>query len=259
MNKGKVLFQSILYVLLFLAVNFGTIVLVTVGYNYFSVVDVNTTQYVEQLASFLEKGKIWIVLLSFLILFPVIYRNLKRNPIKINFSLGSNYLYFILIGISTSLILNVLMYDIGFYQVDTTSISFSFASLLSTCILGPVLEEIIFRTIIYRKLKEGFSVKTSIFMVSLLFGIFHFNVIQGIYAFLFSLVITYIYEKKDNFLIAIIIHCFGNLAVSLLFPLLLQLECIFMQLTCLLFIGIEIFCFYKLYSYSKKEKVKKTG
>ena len=86
--------------------------------------------------------------------------------------------------------------------------------LLSTALIGPVLEEFIFRGIIYNKLKKVFASKQAIILTSLLFGLYHFNIIQGIYAFVFSILLTKIYEKYNNLLLPIIIHCLINLTSS---------------------------------------------
>lgn len=246
MKKAKVLLQCILYIFLFLFVNFGTVTIFTLAYNFFNKVDVDSLQYVEQLASFLNKSKMFITLVSGFLLFPVIYNNIKIQKTKINFQLGSKYLYFMFIGISISMILNIMMYSIGLNKVDETMITFSLSSIVSTAIFGPIIEELIFRNVIYSKLKETFSVISSIIITSLFFGIFHLNIIQAIYAFLFSLVTTYMYEKYNNLIVPICIHCFGNLSVSLIFPFIIKMPFIYVQMIWIMCVLLILFCLFKL-------------
>ena len=108
--------------------------------------------------------------------------------------------------------------------------------ILATAVVGPILEELVFRGIIYNNLKKSFSIKSSLLILSLMFAVYHFNFVQGLYAFLFSTIITYYYEKTDNFLVPMFIHMVGNLAISLVYPYLLQLDFIYIQLVLILLI-----------------------
>ena len=112
--------------------------------------------------------------------------------------------------------------------------------ILSTAVIGPILEELVFRGIIYNNLKKSFSIKNALLILSLMFAVYHFNLVQGLYAFLFSIIITYYYEKTDNFLVPMFIHIVGNLAISLVYPYLLQLDFIYIQLVLILLIVVNI-------------------
>ncbi len=88
---------------------------------------------------------------------------------------------------------------------------------LSTVILGPISEELIFRGVIFKKARLFTSFKVANFLQALLFGIFHMNIVQGIYAFGVGLVMGYVAYKYQTILMAIIFHIFFNGLSYLLF------------------------------------------
>lgn len=83
-------------------------------------------------------------------------------------------------------------------------------------ILSPVIEEIIFRGILYNRMKTYFPLKLSIIISSLLFGVYHQNIVQGIYAFIMGIVLTAAYEYFDSFTAPVIIHVTANCLVYIL-------------------------------------------
>ena len=83
-------------------------------------------------------------------------------------------------------------------------------------ILSPVIEEIIFRGILYNRMKIYFPLKLSIVISSLLFGVYHQNIVQGIYAFIMGIVLAAAYEYFDSFTAPVIIHVMANCLIYIL-------------------------------------------
>lgn len=54
---------------------------------------------------------------------------------------------------------------------------------LNLFIIAPITEELIFRGVIMNTLRSHFKNKTNVIIQALLFSVFHFNIIQGIYTF----------------------------------------------------------------------------
>ena len=79
--------------------------------------------------------------------------------------------------------------------------------------ISPLTEEVLFRGIIYNRMKKYFNVKVSMVASALFFGVYHANLVQGIYGFLMGLLIAYIYEKFGNFLCAFLFHAVANVVV----------------------------------------------
>ncbi len=92
-----------------------------------------------------------------------------------------------------------------------------------TILLAPVCEELIFRGAVMNGLRYGFSDKTSNVLAALLFGIFHGNIIQGIYAFVFGMVLGYVKLKRDRIGDAVLMHIFINLTGITIVPILATL------------------------------------
>jgi membrane protease YdiL (CAAX protease family) len=62
-------------------------------------------------------------------------------------------------------------------------------------------------------MKRVFPIKISVVISSLLFGVFHADLVQGVYGFLMGLLIAGIYEMSGNFLYPLILHITANTAV----------------------------------------------
>lgn len=74
----------------------------------------------------------------------------------------------------------------------------------------PYAEEILFRGIIYNCLRRNTKVKASIFISSMIFGMYHMNTVQAVYAFLIGCLIAYAYEYFGDFRIAVALHVIAN-------------------------------------------------
>lgn len=81
--------------------------------------------------------------------------------------------------------------------------------LVSTCIVAPIFEELIFRGLILTALKK-FGHVYAIVVTSLLFALLHGNIPQSLPIFFFSLVVCYVVIKMNSLLPAILIHFINN-------------------------------------------------
>ncbi len=88
---------------------------------------------------------------------------------------------------------------------------------LSVAIVVPLFEEVMHRGIIYQQLKKGLSVPVAIIFQALIFGVFHFNWLQGIYAFIGGIVLALLYEYTQSLWAPILMHMGWN-ATSLFIP-----------------------------------------
>lgn len=81
--------------------------------------------------------------------------------------------------------------------------------------LVPVAEELVFRVLIYGRLRRSFGVGQSVLFSSLLFAVYHGNMIQMIFAFPMAVVLALIYEKRRRAACPIAFHMGANLAAVL--------------------------------------------
>lgn len=66
--------------------------------------------------------------------------------------------------------------------------------IVATCILTPVMEELLYRGIAYNRLRNWLGVKPAILWSAFLFGIMHLNLVQFVYAGLIGILLAWIME-----------------------------------------------------------------
>ena len=120
-------------------------------------------------------------------------------------------------------------------------------------VISPIVEEIIFRGLTYTRMKQFFNRKLSIIVVSFMFGAFHGNIVQGIYAFILGILITLAYDWTTSFWGAILFHASANLAIYLLSVTPLGKINFVTPISCALFGTISILFGFILYKSCKKD------
>ena len=123
-------------------------------------------------------------------------------------SLGLNYLFSI-VGIKEA--------SESYQRVSDAQygVNFVFGTFLYG-VMSPIAEEVIFRGIMYNRMKRIFPRGLAFVLSALLFGIFHWNLVQGIYGFLMGLLIVFCYEKFKSFWAPVIVHVVANLGVYII-------------------------------------------
>lgn len=85
--------------------------------------------------------------------------------------------------------------------------------LLKIAVIGfvsPAAEEILFRRFLYQGLKPLGTIKSAL-SSSIVFGLCHGDVVQGVYSALWGMVFCFLYEKYRDIRIPIVIHMLSNL------------------------------------------------
>lgn len=77
---------------------------------------------------------------------------------------------------------------------------------LATVIAAPVVEELIFRGLIFNRLNRYLGKGWALVLSSLIFGITHMNIVQGTYAFVVGFLLGYLYLKYKTIWAPIIAH-----------------------------------------------------
>lgn len=101
---------------------------------------------------------------------------------------------------------------LGDYEsVKNTYLSGSFiVQIIVLGILSPVTEELLFRGLAYKRLKGYYDMTIAAYISGLMFAISHFNLIQGIYAFIMGILFVFIYEKKKSIVYPMAMHIGAN-------------------------------------------------
>ena len=82
-------------------------------------------------------------------------------------------------------------------------------------IVSPFVEEIVFRGIIFNRLRKDFSVWGAVLLSGILFGLYHGNLVQGVYGMLMGSLMAYLYARMERFWIPCLFHMTANLTVYL--------------------------------------------
>ena len=91
--------------------------------------------------------------------------------------------------------------------------------IFGTVIVAPVVEELVFRGVIFRRMRDDHGFLISAVVGSATFGLIHFNLVQGIFGFFMGLVFSFIYERTHRLTAPIIAHASANvLSVLMLLP-----------------------------------------
>lgn len=182
------------------------------------IIIVTLLQYVILILLVLLFGKNKTIFLGTIILniFEIIYiiYAIKRNK-KINLTGNNNYFPYFMLGIAIATIFNSII--LKYTNIDVTTRSTSIGVIISSCIIGPIFEEFLFRYSFINKLNKFFNNTFCIIISSTLFAILHNNLLMIIFAFIIGITNAYIYIRKRDITIPIIIHISSNLMGELFF------------------------------------------
>lgn len=136
----------------------------------------------------------------------------------------SKYVYVAVISIAFSLALNnlVLLSDLAEYSIayqETAEVLYSPSLMVQILCLGivtPIMEEYIFRGLIFKRLRNRFPVRRAIVSSALFFGIYHGNLVQMIYGTLSGILLAYLYEKYGSLKAPILAHMLMNTVACIL-------------------------------------------
>lgn len=129
-----------------------------------------------------------------------------------------NYLSIVLLGVVSCIGLNNLLTVSGIINVFPGYEEIAEAiygggiiiQILSVVVVVPILEEMLFRGIVFKRLRGYMTPKIAIITSALIFGVYHMNVVQGIYAFAIGLLLAFVYEKYKSIWAPIIFHMAAN-------------------------------------------------
>ena len=82
--------------------------------------------------------------------------------------------------------------------------------------LAPIAEELVYRGMIYRRMRESLTAMQAGVFVSILFGVGHGNLPQGLYAMVLGFLLAGIYEKFRNIAAPVLFHIVVNITSLLL-------------------------------------------
>ena len=113
---------------------------------------------------------------------------------------------------------NITIYDILILEKSLKP-RFEPFMLIGSVIFGPIFEEILYRGLMYNKLKEISNAFIGVLISSILFALLHIPKygfgINTFFLFLVGILLTYCYEKTDNIYVPIFVHSINNFFIFL--------------------------------------------
>lgn len=82
---------------------------------------------------------------------------------------------------------------------------------MALALAAPLIEEIIFRGMIFYELKQIMPVFLVVIIQGLLFGIYHFNIVQFIYGSFLGIMFGLVYSWTQNLWVPVILHFSNNI------------------------------------------------
>lgn len=137
---------------------------------------------------------------------------------KIDKALGLNIVYVIVITLFISFALNniismtpLVKLSSGYAQASESFYGSTLVlELIGSGILSPIMEELVFRGIVFGNLRKLTGLWQSVFLSALLFGLIHFNIVQFVYAFWLGIVLALFMYKSGHMYAAMIGHITAN-------------------------------------------------
>ena len=78
-------------------------------------------------------------------------------------------------------------------------------------VVAPFAEEVIFRWLIYLRLRDSMKIGRAAVISGLIFGVYHGNIVQAIYATLLGIMFAYILEMSGNLWSSVLLHIGANI------------------------------------------------
>lgn len=129
-------------------------------------------------------------------------------------------------------------------------------SLLAAVILAPLAEEFIFRGVILKKAQKIMPFMAANLLQAVLFGIYHLNLIQGVYAFVLGLVFGFTVKYFHSVWAAILLHACVNGSAEIITHLPAALTETWIGVVGIALVGVVLlFVAAKLYPGAKREPV----
>lgn len=82
-------------------------------------------------------------------------------------------------------------------------------------VISPLAEEVVFRFLLYNRLRRFGGMAFGVVASAFLFGLYHGNIVQAVYAFILGVLIACAYLYFNNFLAPVLFHGLGNAVIFL--------------------------------------------
>lgn len=131
---------------------------------------------------------------------------------------GTQFLTSYIISFVSSLFPSWLEHYMDLLETSGIDSTLTVALFLYSVLLGPISEELIFRGVTMRQLEKCMPFWGANLMQALLFGIFHMNMLQGVYACCLGILLGYLCKKGGSIYHSILLHILFNFWATAISP-----------------------------------------
>lgn len=152
------------------------------------------------------------------------YRSHAGRSFKVRLGMPEAAALILVLAVSSNVLFNIAVelsgivrFSASYGQTEEILYGTSlFVQILFMVCLAPVAEELIFRGMCYERLRNIMGIAPAAVLSAGLFGLFHGNLVQGIYGFALGILAAVVYEHFDGLLYSILFHGSANLFSILL-------------------------------------------
>ena len=156
----------------------------------------------------------------------------------------------VILAAASSLGLNVLLgltglveSSAGYQDVAKQQYSVVFgAGMILFGLISPITEEIVFRGLIFNRMRRYFPHAAAVIVSGVLFGVYHGNLVQGVYGGCMGILMAYLYERMHSFFIPCLFHATANLMVYSIAQSVPLHGMIFTVQGCAVLLAVAVFC-----------------
>ncbi|MBP3474777.1 MAG: CPBP family intramembrane metalloprotease [Lachnospiraceae bacterium] len=168
----------------------------------------------------------------------------------------------VILAVTSSVGLNILLSLTGLVGVSDTfqdisrrqfGVAFGIGIILYG-IVSPLAEEIVFRGVLYNRMRKYYPVWLAIVVSGLFFGLHHGNMVQGIYGSCMGILMAYLYERAGKFFIPLLFHAVANISVYTIAYIPEFQEKLFQVRNCVILLTISLICIICVEKIVKLEK-----
>ena len=199
-----------------------------------------TSDYQMRLSNYMNEHIIIILLISMIIILPIAYYVYKRTN-KIEKHESKSYYGLLMLPIFYNSLIYCLHINPVAYQPNELSYV---KQIIASAIYGPIIEELVFRGLVFNKLMKFNQDNQAIIIATIIFALMHSGLYNIIYATIIGYFLTLNYYKHGSIKRNIILHGLCNLIVIGLIPI-LTLDYYFLNFTIIMISGALICIFIK--------------
>lgn len=166
-----------------------------------------------------------VTFIALAVVFLVWYRKQKDKPVPVAFDevfCVRNTVIILISGlaaqVAVSMCLNLILplfpetFEKYSLLLDSLVGNSVIISVISNAVLAPIAEELMFRELMTKRLRQLFPFWLANIIQALVFGVYHMNIVQGVYAFILGLLFGYVAYRMRSIWASIMLHGIVNTA-----------------------------------------------